>query len=367
VITLKLHGIDLIDMKILEHLYSDVNLARIARKIGISDETVRRRLRKLYRYGRITIEPDYFALGLSYSVYITNIIPTGEITINLRILEECYILSLSRLLSPEGLRLLAVLAPPLNLEGEILNIIKGILGPGEYIPLTNPVKWRPSARYFNPATCEYLYDWSEALRKIFNGVKYPQFSLLELRSLGRMLDEIDIIIIKELHKDALTSLTDIAKKTGTYQQKIWYHFVKHVSPIIRHYDINMIFISPTLIPLSLYRIDFKNFNHLSTFIDAFHKDLHFRVMIPFRYKPSILLITQLSHPDILRFIDLLLKLKKHNIISYFRYEGIIDPRYLKAYTIPSNLFKKGRWILSKKLLEAKKIGSVMFRRELERF
>ena len=347
---MKLPEFDLVDIRILECLYRSTNLSEIARRVGVTDETVRRRVRKLYKYGRVTVEPDYFAMGLSYGIYLSENQPQ-DLPIKASLLRRCYVLSVTRLISPEGPRSLFVLVPPIHLEGEILSIVKSLFSTGTYLPLLNPIKWRPSSKYFDAESREYICPWDKIERTLIS--KSPIFDIFDQRLVPQILDEVDLEIIKELHKDALTPLAKVARMLGTYPQKVWYHYINHVKPIIRHYDINMTFTSLEEIPLSLYRIDFMNIQYMMHFVSVMLENIHIRVMIPFRYRPSMLMLVQMPYNELLPFVDLLGKLKAHRKIRHFKYEGFIDSRYIQAFTIPhgSEVFKNGKWILSEELLD----------------
>ncbi len=340
--------IDLLDAKILENLYNTTNISEIARRIGVSDETVRRRIQKLYKYGRVVIEPNYFALGLSYAAYISNW--PSEHTI--RLLEECYARGILRLITPKGYKIFLTLIPPLDSEVTIRVILEKLLGPGEYIPLKNPIKWRPLAKFFNMNTQTFEYSWNEFIKGILNG-EIPYVDKLNENEITskRLLDPIDLAIIEEFQIDALTPLTKIARELGIYQQKLWYHYSKHVKPIIRHNDVNIAFLPLNEAPATLHRIKFSNYEGLTRFASLSKYNPFIRAIMPSRYQLEVLLVAQFPIIQFMHFTKILTTLYEVNIIKDYKWVGFIDPNFIRAYTVPKELFVEGKWIIKKNVLE----------------
>ena len=343
---MKLEGLDALDIRILENLYETTNISEIARRVGASDETVRRRIQKLYRYGRIIVEPDYFAMGLSYAAYIADW-PSSDSA--LKLLEECYLKSITRLITPTGRKIFITLIPPLHLENVMQAIVETLLGPGTFIPLMNPVKWRPSYLVFNEERKELVFPWDEALKMLLKGN-------VTLRFRGNcrqtVIDPIDLAILEELQTDALTPLTRVAKEKGVYQQKLWYHYTKHVKPLIRFNNVNMALIPPNKVPRMLHKISFINHEILHRFIGVNILNPFFVAILPFRYSPEAFVITGLPSDQMLCFIKVLSELSENGLVKSYEWLGIVDPSYLRAYTIPSaDLLVNGRWIIKKSVME----------------
>ncbi len=345
--------LDILDIKILESLYHTRNLSEVARRLGISEETVRRRVQKLYYYGRITAEPDYTALGLEYSLYIVDNFDQEAV----EILPELYALSVCKLVTLKGVRTLVVLAPPVELTKSVRLLLENLIGPGRFIISEDPIKWKPNAKFFDPTRRGFFYPWEEVIEALTQPyiIEKDDSKSKAIRSLPRPrrnLDLLDVIILRVLHQDALTPLSEIARIAGVYPQKIWYHYKYHVSPLIKHHMINMVFFPRDEVPISLYELRFSSYEHVRAFIKVMQENPFFKVMIPVKHEPTLIIVSQLPSEQQLRFVKTISELKSLGILEECSMIGFMDPSYIRAFTVPDeNMYSDGMWIIRKETIE----------------
>ena len=369
-------NLDSLDVSILTGLttYGPRNMTKIARKLGINTELVCSRMKRLSSLFSLSLHVNVYHtnLGLKKAIVFLEATPGYE-----DLLFECleikgFCIYLTRCYgSIEGY--FAFYAIPVGHETEFKQFLEEVekLGLAKNIQ----VSWstcfhtvNPTGKWFDSRTRTWVFPWDEWVKEIPTKRTELPYTLLDPEDWSVKADEIDIFILGELEKDATISLTDIAKKLGTSLQRVRYHYQKHVIGLGLIEDFQ-IFFSPfnrEVSDLFVFVFEFDENEKMAKFTSSL-------IDKPFVYSVGKILgesaiIAQIYLPrvEFRRFIDVLSKLSRTNILRDYRYV-IQDTRPGKWFReeMHHELFKDGSWIYNHKthiqnlrnLVELKKGGA----------
>ena len=206
------------------------NVARISRMTGAHQETIRYKLKK--RFGRLGFrfhaEVDYSKLGLrlhwatlDFSKSYYRMAPQI-----LRALNQVGYLTYFARMVPQG-NYAATFTLPDTTSDQYREFLSGLGNRGilRSFTLDEVLVSRHKAmdpRYFNFRSGRWEIEW----RKVAKQAPLP-LPLAE-RPRAEAFDYYDLLIIKELEKDSLQHLTEIARKLKVHQKTLEYHYRTHV-------------------------------------------------------------------------------------------------------------------------------------------
>jgi DNA-binding Lrp family transcriptional regulator len=159
-----------------------------------------------------------------------------------------------------------------------------------------------------------------------------------------MVDETDLLILKELEKNGSGEFTKLAEVAGTTPQSIRYRYYKHAvkRKLIADYEVSIFPYPVQVSDMCSFVIDFENEKvlakfsntlHNKPFVVSFAKVIGQNSLIVHMYTPK------LEFPHL---IECLNHLTRKNIISNFFYVTL-DILSFKRQTVAYELFKEGTW------------------------
>ena len=103
---------------------------------------------------------------------------------------------------------------------------------GEYIPNF------PAFKYYDPASNQWTFDWGRWLNAL---KRNPTKTIEDPESYAMLADEKDLMIIKELEKNARKSFAEIAPLLGISLQGVKYHYDKKLVPseIVKYFGFDV--------------------------------------------------------------------------------------------------------------------------------
>lgn len=109
-----------------------------------------------------------------------------------------------------------------------------IIPTGEYFPNF------PDFGYYNPTAREWTFEWSRWLRALGRGA--PCKRIDDPEGYPILVDKKDVLIVKELEKNARKSFADLAPMLGISLQGVKYHYDKKLlaSGIVRHFQFDVV-------------------------------------------------------------------------------------------------------------------------------
>ena len=344
--------LDSIDIKILEALgvYGPRSISKVARNIDMPTSTVRDRIKILKSHFSLLLQAKVYHtfIGLKKAFVFARAAPGHE-----RLLWECmrandyWFYLTARYDVAESFY--GIYGIPINHIHEFEQFVKQMKELG--VALSIDLSWSTCIQevsftdeWYNHGLQAWSFKWDKWIDEIENqGTSLPA-TLVEPKSYPQKADKIDIIILKELYKDAECKLSDIANLLRISSQRVQYHFENHV-------------ISKGLI--EGYTVFLPHFEDASeTYCFRFHfcsKDSMAKFALSFQGKPFVRSIGKiigenalfvhiyLPRKEFRGFTDSLSKLIKTDAIEHYDY-AIEDLSRKQAETIPYQLFKKKSWI-----------------------
>ncbi len=203
---------------------------------------------------------------------------------------------------------------------------------------------------------KWVFKWNEWIKDIeTQGTSLPP-TLMEPESYPQKADKIDIIILKELHKNAECTLSRIAELASTSPQRVRYHFENHVvardliegyTAFLPHFEM----VSESY----CFRFDFHDEKNMAKFALSFEDKPFVRSIGKVIGKNSLLIHIYLPREEFRGLTDSLSTLIRNGAVKSYDYV-IEDLTRKQAQTIPYRFFRDKSWIYDheeymKKLLE----------------
>jgi DNA-binding Lrp family transcriptional regulator len=223
--------------------YGPRNILEVSRRTGIPFTSVYHRVAKLEKKsGRVaTLTPQVAQLGMMRTVVLATSSPGSEEKLTAALKVPNFWRSVDRC---EGnYTHLSVHYVPVKFLGQFKKYLRRLselklvtqcktIFTGEYVPNF------PDFGYYNPATNQWSFawnKWSSALRRA------PSKVIDDPASYAVKADKKDLLIIKELQKNARRSFADLAPILGISLQGVKYHFDKKLVPsgIVKNYEFDV--------------------------------------------------------------------------------------------------------------------------------
>jgi len=323
------------------------NYSLISRMVRIPESTVRYNVSRLSRMG-ILIQPSIAYEKLGFEQYwalfeFGDKYKGKEKQFFEAMSENAYLIYFTGLL-PQG-KYVAVLAVPTSVRAEYSQFVSGLIDQGilkscqmhELLWIRDP---EMKAEHYNFGAKTWDIDW-EALARALPSVAEPKSEELA----QQQIDQIDLLILKEMQIDSIAPLTKIARKTKINSKTAYYHYRNHVlarkllkNYVLRwrslgkrrHGTVPMMFWYNELTGSELMQVQ-KVFNSIPViWSDAISKD---RSM----YMAELAIPAQ-QLPDLLSFV--------WNGTEQFASKlnfGFSDSPFQLRYPIPYQMFTDGEW------------------------
>lgn len=215
------------------------NIAAIARMTGVHQETVRYKIKK--RFGalgfRFHADVDYGKLGLTLhwgTLHFGRSHYANAPKLLDAMNQSGYLTYYARIL-PQG-HYVALFALPEGTSAGFSGVLNGLRDKGVLtgFSLDEVVAYRHATmdpRHFNFKSRTWAVEWERV--KGERGTELP----LEKKQPSILCDEYDLLIIKELQKDALQHVVGMAHKLKVHEKTLEYHYRTHVmkNKLVRAY------------------------------------------------------------------------------------------------------------------------------------
>jgi DNA-binding Lrp family transcriptional regulator len=226
--------LDRTNIKILTAMwkYGPRNLLEVSRRTGIPFTSVYHRVARLEAKSKrfVSLVPQVSKLGLVRVIVLVTANVGSEDRVTMALKVPNYWRSVNRC---EGIFThFSVYLVPFKFLKQFrsymkrlveLNLIakSSIMLTGEYIPNF------PNFDYYNPATNEWAFQWGRWLASFR---KKPSQTIEDPASYPVLADKKDMLIVKELEKNARKSFADLAPLLGISLQGVKYHYDKKLVP-----------------------------------------------------------------------------------------------------------------------------------------
>ncbi|MDH5791174.1 MAG: Lrp/AsnC family transcriptional regulator [Candidatus Bathyarchaeota archaeon] len=359
--------LDEMDVKILEGLsfLGPRNLASIAEHLRTPTSTVRYRVKRMLedRILFLHINPYHTHMGLKKALVFIEAEPGYE-----DVLLDCarvndFWLFLCRIYGPyEGCG--GIWTVPRGRDDDFISFLQSLIELG--VARSYDVNWTTchegipvKARWYDTVENEWAFNWSEWMEEVGSIEGELPWTLVEPRDWPIMVDQDDLLIIKELEIDGRRSLTDVSKRLGIPFERVKYHFREHVSKrkLIEGYNVEIYRFPFLFTEYLFFKFEFNSHEQLTRFALSL-RDKPF----PFHIGKVIgenALTTHIYLPkwEFRRFISALSKLIRRGFLRDYHY--VIQDMYQSwRETIPYQHFNDGRWNYDGDKLQ-EKIGRIL--------
>lgn len=242
--------------------YGPRNLQHISRKSGIPRATVQDRVGKLESAGllRTWIHPEYSKIGLVRAMVLLTPTKGRELLAEEALLVPGYWLRLIRCMG-ECNGYYSTHAVPTGKRWDFEQYLNKLVALG--IASDYRIFWLgeadspfPNFQYYDAARKTWRFEWNEWF-KTLTGKPQPARTVTRTPS-PETFDEKDLIILKELVKDARIKLSQMAKLLGISLPAVKYRFDNLVRRgLIRDFVVDILPYAPDVADLYEVRLDFK--------------------------------------------------------------------------------------------------------------
>jgi len=190
----------------------------------------------------------------------------------------------------------------------------------------------------------WVFKWEKWIEDIESqGTSLPN-TLVESETYPQKADKIDIIILKELQKNAECELRDIAKLLGMRPQIVQYHFNNHViaKGLIEGYEVFL----PHFEEISdsyCFRFNFHNETDMAKFALSLEDKPFARSISKIFGENALFVHIYLPRKEFRGFTDCLSRLIRSGLMKNYDYI-VEDLSRKEAQTIPYEFFKGRSWI-----------------------
>ena len=344
---------DLLDVKILESLgiQGPRNITSLARELGVPAETVRKRLKRIHsqNFLRTHVNIYHTNLGLKKAVVFVEAIPGYEDLLFEALKINDFWFYLSRCYGMhEGC--LGIYTIPRNHCTDFEQFLSEMqrLEVARKIDLYWSTCFQTvnlKCNWFDSASKSWSFLWDKWVEDIRTKRTHLPFTLVDPPDFPVKGDETDVLILKELEKDATVSFTELAKILGISPQLVRYHFYEHLIKrnLIEDFQIVVFPFDRAISDMFYFVFKFDSGEKLAKFAQSLMdkpfvytlgKILEENALIANLYMPKV---------EFRKFIDILSRLVGIGFLQSYLYV-IQDLNKTLRQTISYDYFKDRSWI-----------------------
>jgi len=344
--------LDATNAKIMEGLgkHGPRNILALAKSIGLPPTTVAFRMKKLMKEGVLEIRTnlDYSRLGLMKAVLIAESKPGQKKKLRQVIDNLDYWTYLVRCYGKyDGYY--TIFAFPAEYRKELeeyLDIAAQLKWFSRYIFCwtTNFTEVAPNFDWFDFKSKSWNFQWKHWIEEIQNASERLPRELMKPEGYPIRVDEIDVLILKELEKDGTAKFTELAEVANMTPQGVRYRYNKHIAGrgLLTDYEVATL---PYPLPTSdmcSFTIDFETEEKLAKFVNSLQDKPFIFSYAKVIGQNSIVAHTYTPKTEFSKLIDSMNRLTEKKLTRSFLYvnlNGVSSQRQ----TISYEFFKENQW------------------------
>ena len=341
------------DLMLLDYIASLAprNINRIARKMGIPPETVRKRLKSLSSHFPLKCHINIYHtnLGLKKAVVIANARSGYEDGLLEAMKANDFWIYVTRVFGDHEGCLGIYTIPKQNCK-DFEEFITKITESN--IAVDAKIYWstcfhavQSRSKWFDDSVRTYIFKWEDWINEVINEKVDLPFTLKDPEDFRVLADKTDILILKELEKDATVSFQRLGEILGISPQLISYHYRKHIIPnnLIEGFQVTFFHFDLNTSERVYFIFDFDNYTNMAKFANSL-LDKPFAVILgKILGRNSLFGYLYFPRKEFRRFMDALSKLARVNFIKSYTHL-IQDLGKTYRQTISYEYFNNGRWI-----------------------
>lgn len=350
-------NLSLSDLRILEDLaiYGPRNVSEVARKLGIPAETLRKKLKRLRSqiFLRTHVNIYHTNLGLKKAVVLAEAIPGYEDLLFNCLKQNGFWIAIARCYGMfEGC--VSVFTIPKDYLSEFeqfLNQIKrlGVAKNVEVFWSTCFHSVNSRSMWFNKQLGYWNFQWDNWIEEIKNEQTKLPYTLVDPKDFPILGDEIDILMLKELEKDATIKTIRLAEMLKISPQLARYHFHEHLfgRGLIESFEVTAFHFGRETSDFYFFIFSFDNHEKLAKFASSLLDKPIAKALGKILGKNALYGYIYLPRSEFRNFLKALSKLVKTGFLDSYRYV-IQDFENSSRQTISYEYFKNGSWIYDHK-------------------
>ena len=345
--------IDLQHLKTVEalELEGPRNITKVARKLRIPAETLRKRVRRMASQfsWRFHVNIYHTYLGLKKAVVFAQAIPGYEDALFDCLKTNDFWLYVNRCYGmSEGC--VALYTIPSNNSGDFEAFVRQLEETG--IASRAQIFWstcfhyvHQTSNWFDKASKTWNFHWDEWSKEIPKQRTQLPYTLRDPEEFPLKADKTDILILKELEKNPLIRMTDLAEKIGISQQLAAYHYLRHIQDqnLIESFEVVHPYFDKASSDYFLFIFEFDNHEAFAKFTSSLLDKPFARGLGKVFGANALIAHLYLPRTEFRRFVDHLSKLIRAGMLKKFSYV-IQDLEKGSRQTIAYEYFERKKWI-----------------------
>ena len=348
---------DFSDLRILEALakHGPRNVTEVARKLDMAAETLRKRIKRLRSqfFLRFGINIYHTFLGLKKAIVFAEAISGYEDMLLGILKKNDFWIALARCYGMfEGC--VGVFIIPKDHCAEFEHFLHEVqeLGVARNIQLFWSTCFQSvSSRcnWFDQKSGDWKFQWDEWIKEIRSEKTELPYTLVDPTSFPMKGDEIDILILKELEKDATISFNELGKKLGISPQLVRYHYQKHLveQGLIESFEVTFFHFDRQMSDFSFFIFRFDSTEKLTKFASSLLDKSFVKALGKILGENTLYAYIYLPKSEFRRFLKVLSELVRSKVLQSYHY-AIQDLESSLRQTISYEYFKDGAWIYDHK-------------------
>ena len=345
------------DLGVLEGLaeYGPRNISEVARKLGIPAETLRKKLKRLRSqiFLRTNVNIYHTSLGLKKAVVFAEAISGYEDLLLDCLKQNGFWIFLGRCYGMfEGC--VGIFTIPKDYVSEFeqfLNQIKrsGVAKNVEVFWSTCFHSVNSRSMWFNKQLGYWNFQWDNWIKETKNEKTKLPYTLVDPKDFPILGDEIDILMLKELEKNATIKTARLAEVLGISPQLALYHFHEHLvgRGLIESFEVSAFHFGRETSDFYFFIFSFDNHEKLAKFASSLLDKPIAKALGKILGKNALYGYIYLPRSEFRNFLKALSKLVKTGFLDSYRYV-IQDLENSSRQTISYEYFKNGSWIYDHK-------------------
>ncbi|HKZ93108.1 MAG TPA: winged helix-turn-helix transcriptional regulator [Candidatus Bathyarchaeia archaeon] len=326
------------------------NITEVARKLGMPAETLRKRVRRMTsRFSlRFYLNIYHANLGLKKAVVFAQANPGYENMLFDSLKTNDFWLSINRCYGMnEGC--FAIYTIPSNQTGDFEAFVRHLQDIG--VASQSRLVWSTcfhyvhlTSKWFDKASKIWNFKWDDWTKEIpKQGVKLPP-TLLDPEEFPIKGDKTDILILKELEKNPLIRMTELAKRIGISQQLAAYHYLRHIKEqgLIESFEIAFSYFDKPSSDNFVFLLEFSNYENFAKFSSSLLDKPFARGLGKVLGQNALLAHLYLPRSEFRRFVSDLSGFIRAGMLENYSYI-ILDPSKSLRQTISYEHFEKKKW------------------------
>ncbi len=347
------------------------NLRNLSKEAGLNYPTVYARVNKLEREGvlKTWIHPNFSKIGLAKAMVLMTPQWGSELLMREALKIPGYWLRVTRCIGDCNGYYSLHAVPKSNKQDfeHFLDqvVARGLAANYKLFWLGETYSPIPNFDYYNVKDKTWKFDWNGWLKPT-TSTKKPEANM-PTGSVDENFDKKDLVILKELEKNARITLADLSKQLSLTLPATKYRFDRLLKDgFVHDYVINMLPYAPEMSDLLEVRLDFKNERAVGNYASRF-------VSLPFVLNyTSVLggnaasLRIFLPHTEIGHFLAFLSSLIRSDVLTGYAYY-LLDPMTIQVQTFSYKDYNDAGWSFEngKYLAALDRLASLGRRKEVE--